>query len=78
MDSHALDNCWKKVGIIAPRTPLPPSTSHQALHAGSNRNEKARDRRGQFREVTRAATADEEAIAARDMGTRGRQWGLAS
>ena len=28
--------------------------------------------------VTRTATADEEAVAARDKGTRGRQWGLAS
>ena len=28
--------------------------------------------------VTRAATADEEVAAARDNGTWGRQWGLAS
>ena len=58
--------------------PLPPSTSHQALRAKSDRNEKARDRRGQSKEVTQAATTDEEVAAARDMGTRGRQWGLAS
>ena len=62
---------------VAYKSDCPHGSSFQPC-CFSGRDEKARGGHGLFRGLTRTATADEEAVAARGMGTRGRQWGLAS